>query len=60
MISLIGSSLDSWLTADRYAAGFERRFAKECFGRRHTLLVNGDSLASPVAFSSLTSAIAAV
>jgi len=53
--ALVDSSLDFWLTTGRYAAEFERRFAKERFGRRHTILVNSGSSANLVAFSSLTS-----
>ena len=55
MVALVDSSLDFWLTTGRYAAEFERRFAKERFGRRHTILVNSGSSANLVAFSSLTS-----
>ena len=53
--ALVDSSLDFWLTTGRYAAEFERRFAKERFGRRHTTLVNSGSSANLVAFSALTS-----
>ena len=53
--SLVDSSLDFWLTTGRFAAEFERRFAKERFDRRHTILVNSGSSANLVAFSSLTS-----
>lgn len=53
--ALVDSSLDFWLTTGRYAAEFERRFAKERFGRRHTILVNSGSSANLVAFSALTS-----
>ena len=52
--ALVDSSLDFWLTTGRYAAEFERRFAKERFGRRHTILVNSGSSANLVAFSALT------
>ena len=55
MTALVDSSLDFWLTTGRYAAEFERRFAKERFGRRHTILVNSGSSANLVAFSALTS-----
>ena len=55
MVALVDSSLDFWLTSGRFAAEFERRFAKERFGRRHTILVNSGSSANLVAFSSLTS-----
>ena len=37
---LVDSSLDFWLTTGRFAHQFERRFAKEVFGRRHAILVN--------------------
>jgi len=53
--ALVDSSLDFWLTTGRYAAEFERRFAKERFGRRHTILVNSGSSANLIAFSALTS-----
>ena len=55
VVALVDSSLDFWLTTGRYAAEFERRFAKELFGRRHTTLVNSGSSANLVAFSCLTS-----
>ena len=52
---LVDSSLDFWLTAGRFAREFERRFGKEVFGRRHTILVNSGSSANLVAASTLTS-----
>lgn len=52
---LVDSSLDFWLTTGRFAHQFERRFAKEVFGRRHAILVNSGSSANLVAFSALTS-----
>jgi len=52
---LVDSSLDFWLTTGRFAKAFEKRFAKEVFGRRHCLLVNSGSSANLVAFSALTS-----
>jgi len=55
IVTLVDSSLDFWLTTGRYAAEFERRFAKEWFGRRHTTLVNSGSSANLVALSALTS-----
>jgi len=55
IVTLVDSSLDFWLTTGRYAAEFERRFAKEWFDRRHTVLVNSGSSANLVAFSALTS-----
>jgi CDP-6-deoxy-D-xylo-4-hexulose-3-dehydrase len=55
VVSLVDSSLDMWLTTGRFAAEFERRFGKEVFGRRHTVLVNSGSSANLVAASALTS-----
>ncbi len=55
IVTLVDSSLDFWLTTGRYAAEFERRFAKEWFGKRHTTLVNSGSSANLVALSALTS-----
>jgi CDP-6-deoxy-D-xylo-4-hexulose-3-dehydrase len=52
---LVDSSLDFWLTTGRFAHQFERRFAREVFGRRHAILVNSGSSANLVAFSALTS-----
>lgn len=52
---LVDSSLDFWLTTGRFAEVFEKRFAKQVFGRRHCLLVNSGSSANLVAFSALTS-----
>ena len=54
VVKLVDSSLDFWLTAGRFSAQFERRFAK-FFGRRHALLVNSGSSANLVACSTLTS-----
>ncbi|MSO44095.1 MAG: lipopolysaccharide biosynthesis protein RfbH [Thermoleophilia bacterium] len=51
---LVDSSLDFWLTTGRFAAQFEREFAKR-MGLRHCLLVNSGSSANLVAFSALTS-----
>jgi len=51
---LVDSSLDFWLTTGRYAAQFEKSFAK-VFGRRHAILVNSGSSANLVALSALTS-----
>lgn len=53
--ALVDSSLDFWLTAGRFAERFEKRFGREVFGRRHSLLVNSGSSANLVAFSALTS-----
>ena len=41
--ALVDSSLDFWLTTGRFAAEFERRFARERFDRRHAILVNSGS-----------------
>ena len=54
IVKLVDSSLDFWLTTGRFAAEFEREFAK-CMGLRHCLLVNSGSSANLVAFSALTS-----
>jgi CDP-6-deoxy-D-xylo-4-hexulose-3-dehydrase len=51
---LVDSSLDFWLTSGRFAAEFEKRFARR-FGLRHALLVNSGSSANLVALSALTS-----
>lgn len=51
---LIEASLDLWLTAGRFAADFEQRFA-EVMGHRFCLLVNSGSSANLVAFTALTS-----
>ncbi|MBJ7329677.1 MAG: lipopolysaccharide biosynthesis protein RfbH [Solirubrobacteraceae bacterium] len=55
IVSLVDSSLDFWLTTGRFAAEFERRFARDVFGVRHTILVNSGSSANLVAASALTS-----
>jgi CDP-6-deoxy-D-xylo-4-hexulose-3-dehydrase len=52
--SLIDSSLDFWLTTGRFAAQFEKEFAR-FFGLRHSILVNSGSSANLVALSALTS-----
>ena len=54
IVKLVDSSLDFWLTTGRFAAEFERKFAKR-MGLRHCLLVNSGSSANLVAFSALTS-----
>jgi len=54
MRCLVDSALDFWLTADRYAAWFERAFAT-VFGLRHARLVNSGSSANLLALSALTS-----
>jgi CDP-6-deoxy-D-xylo-4-hexulose-3-dehydrase len=51
---LVDSSLDFWLTTGRFAAQFEREFAK-FVGVRHAILVNSGSSANLVAVSALTS-----
>src|SRR5439155_5722750 len=52
--SLVDASLDFWLTTGRFAAQFEREFAR-VFGLRHATLVNSGSSANLVALSALTS-----
>ena len=54
LVHLVDSSLDFWLTTGRFAARFERDFAR-FFGRRSATLVNSGSSADLVALSSLTS-----
>jgi CDP-6-deoxy-D-xylo-4-hexulose-3-dehydrase len=51
---LVEASLDGWLTTGRFAAEFEKRFAR-FFGLRAASLVNSGSSANLVAFSALTS-----
>ena len=51
---LVDASLDFWLTTGRYAAQFEREFAR-VWGLRHALLVNSGSSANLLALSCLTS-----
>ena len=51
---LVDSGLDFWLTTGRFAAQFERAFAR-VMGVRHALLVNSGSSANLVALTSLTS-----
>jgi len=51
---LVESSLDFWLTTGRFAAQFEREFAR-IFGVRHAFLVNSGSSANLIALSCLTS-----
>jgi CDP-4-dehydro-6-deoxyglucose reductase, E1 len=51
---LVDSSLDFWLTTGRFAAQFEREFAK-WMSVRHCLLVNSGSSANLLALASLTS-----
>jgi CDP-6-deoxy-D-xylo-4-hexulose-3-dehydrase len=54
LVYLVDSALDFWLTAGRYAARFERDFAR-FYGRRMAMLVNSGSSANLIALSCLTS-----
>jgi CDP-6-deoxy-D-xylo-4-hexulose-3-dehydrase len=54
MRSLVDASLDFWLTTGRYAAVFEREFARWT-GIRECLLVNSGSSANLLAVTALTS-----
>lgn len=54
MKNLVDSSLEFWLTAGRYTAEFEKKFA-EYLGVRYCTLVNSGSSANLVAFMALTS-----
>ena len=51
---LVDASLDFWLTTGRFAAQFEREFAR-FMGVRHAILVNSGSSANLLALSCLTS-----
>jgi CDP-6-deoxy-D-xylo-4-hexulose-3-dehydrase len=51
---LVDASLDFWLTTGRFAAQFEREFAR-FFGLRHAILCNSGSSANLLAISALTS-----
>ncbi len=51
---LVDASLDFWLTTGRFAAQFEREFAR-LVGVRHAILVNSGSSANLLALSCLTS-----
>ena len=51
--SLVDASLDFWLTSGRFAAEFERDFAR-WIGVRHAILVNSGSSANLVALTALT------
>ena len=51
---LVDSSLDFWLTTGRYAAQFEKEFAR-FFGIRNAILVNSGSSANLLALTALTS-----
>jgi CDP-6-deoxy-D-xylo-4-hexulose-3-dehydrase len=54
MQSLVDSSLDFWLTTGRFAAQFEKQFAR-WFGVRTATLVNSGSSADLLALTALTS-----
>ncbi len=54
MIHLVDASLDFWLTAGRYAAQFEAKFA-DFLGVKHCSLTNSGSSANLLAFMALTS-----
>ena len=54
IVNLVDSSLEFWLTSGRYAARFEKEFAR-FVGIRSALLVNSGSSANLVALSCLTS-----
>ncbi len=54
MQSLVDSSLDFWLTTGRFAAQFEKQFAR-WFGIRTATLVNSGSSADLLAVTALTS-----
>lgn len=51
---VVDAGLDFWLTTGRFAAQFEREFARR-MGVRHAILVNSGSSANLVALSTLTS-----
>jgi CDP-6-deoxy-D-xylo-4-hexulose-3-dehydrase len=54
IVHLVDSALDFWLTTGRFAARFEREFAR-FFGRRAAFLVNSGSSANLIALSCLAS-----
>ena len=54
IVSLVDSSLDFWLTTGRFAAQFEKQFARY-FGVRTATLVNSGSSADLLAVTALTS-----
>lgn len=54
MLNLVDSALEFWLTAGRYAAEFEQKFA-ELIGVKYCALVNSGSSANLLAFMALTS-----
>src|SRR5262245_60808020 len=53
LVYLVDSALDFWLTTGRFAAQFEREFAR-FLGVRHSMLCNSGSSANLLALSSLT------
>ncbi len=53
MQHLVDASLDFWLTTGRFAAKFEREFAR-WIGVRHSILVNSGSSANLLALATLT------
>lgn len=55
IVSLVDSSLDFWLTAGRFAASFERKFA-DWHGLSHAALTNSGSSANLLAVTALTAA----
>jgi CDP-6-deoxy-D-xylo-4-hexulose-3-dehydrase len=54
LVHLVDSALDFWLTSGRFAARFERDFARY-LGVRHAVLCNSGSSANLLALSALTS-----
>jgi CDP-4-dehydro-6-deoxyglucose reductase, E1 len=54
LVHLVDSALDFWLTSGRYAARFEREFAR-FVGVRHAMLCNSGSSANLLAVAALTS-----
>ncbi len=54
MVNLVDSALEFWLTAGRYSAEFEKKFAK-FLGVKYSFLVNSGSSANLLAFMTLTS-----
>lgn len=54
MINLVDASLDFWLTAGRYSAEFEEKFAA-FIGVKHCSLTNSGSSSNLLAFMALTS-----
>lgn len=54
LLNLVDSSLEFWLTAGRYTAEFEHKFA-QYLGVKYCALVNSGSSANLVAFMALTS-----